>query len=231
MKISIILPTRKRSLNLERLFNSILETVNLRNRLEISLRLDEDDKDSDLIIKKFQSKLDLNLFRGPRLENKGFLWNQAWENATGEIFMMCGDDVVFRTPSWDLRIREEFAKIKDRIVFIFGKDGLQNEDLGTLGFIHENWTKTTGYFVPPHFQAHYHDTWNDELARRIERRIFIPELFFEHMHHSVGKSKCDEIYSEMDKSWDRDTKLWVETEQLRREDSEKLKKIIEGFHE
>lgn len=227
MKISLILPTRNRHDNLRRLFQSLIDTTHDLTKLEISMRVDEDDNTAWPVIGEFQ-ELDIRIIVGPRSNCYGDYWNDAWKNASGEIYMMLGNDFVFRTKDWDQRIREEFMKYDDRILFVFGEDGLQHGNIGTHGFIHKNWTDITGYFAAPMFNVYYHDTWNDSIAKAIGRRVYIPELYFEHMHHDNGKAVYDTIYQEMMSKTGNDAVIWKDTSELRSQTAEKLKQFIES---
>lgn len=226
--ISLILPTRNRPDNLKRLFQSILDTTEKLNNIEISMRIDIDDMKSLDIIEQFPS-LRIKGYVGSRSKNYGDYWNDAWKNASGEIFMMCGDDFVFRTKNWDKRIIEEFNKYPDKLIFVFGEDGLQHGNIGTHGFIHKNWTNLTGYFACPLFHVFYHDTWNDVIAKEIGRRIYIPELFFEHMHYSINKAPIDETYKEMSIKTTNDEEIWNKSEPVRKELVEKFKQFIKDY--
>jgi len=229
MKISIIMPTRNRPDNLQRLFDSLIATVADPLNVEVSSRIDEDDILSKQVFDNYIGRgFNCRYIIGPRsAERLNPLWNDAWKNATGEIYMMSGDDFVFRTPGWDTVIRNEFEKSSDKIRFIFGEDGIQHAALGTHGFIHKNWTDALGYFVQPYCMIYYFDTWNDEIAKMIGRKTYLPNLFFEHMHHSVQKSPTDALYNEMQRKGERDDQIWQETAQVRIAEANKLKSFIE----
>ena len=42
----------------------------------------------------------------------------------------------------------------------------------THGFLHRNWVETVGYFVPPYFSSDFNDTWLNEVADMIGRKIY-----------------------------------------------------------
>jgi glycosyltransferase involved in cell wall biosynthesis len=227
MKISILLPTRKRAANIVRLFNSILRTAIDFDKLEISLRLDEDDTITPAIINLYKdSKLNFRTIKGPCPDNNGDLWNDAWKNATGELYMMCGDDFVFRTEGWDLAIRAEFEKVPDRILFVFGRDGIQEGFIGTHGVIHKNWTDCLGYYAPMQFAAYCHDTWLSDIAKKLKRFIYLPHLYFEHMHYCNKKAEIDENYTRMNDKYLADLELWRNLERVRIEEANKLRKVM-----
>jgi glycosyltransferase involved in cell wall biosynthesis len=212
MKISVIMPTRNRPDNLRRIFQSAIDTVLDLDNFEFSLRMDFDDIDSVSIINEYSGtykNMNIRYIYGPRQYCQGHYWNDAWKNATGEIFMMCGDDFVFRTHGWDENIRKEFLKYDDRIAFVYGDDMLQHEALGTHAFIHRNWTDAVGYFVNMRTIVMYHDTWNHVLAEKLGRKVYRPDLIFEHMHPLIGKSVPDDVWLSMSEKGNiPDAKIW-----------------------
>lgn len=226
MKISAIMPTKNRPNNLRRIFDSVLETVSNKDLFEFSIRLDSDDSISLPVLQEYGSKLQIRASISDPTQNHGDLWNACWKQATGEIFMMCGDDFVFRTKGWDDKIRSVFEKSLDKIMLVYGDDGIQHAFLATHAFIHRKWTDALGYFAPMQFHSFYHDTWIDSLAQKINRRIYFPELNFEHMHHIAKKAPDDLIYQEMRNKTKDDDQIWEKTEGIRVQDAQKLKKVM-----
>jgi glycosyltransferase involved in cell wall biosynthesis len=211
LKISTIMPTRNRPENLKRIFQSAIETVSDLSNYEFSLRLDTDDKASMPVIEEFQAKgLQVRWVIGEREYCHGRYWNDAWRNATGEIYQMSGDDFIYRTKGWDEQIRKEFLKYEDRILFVFGNDLIHySGGLGTHAFIHRNWTDVTKYFVQERTVVFYHDTWNHVLADKINRIVFRDDLIFEHLHPITQRVQADNVMLEMLKKGEGpDVKIW-----------------------
>lgn len=188
MKISLLVPTRKRKEQFLRFYSSAMELANHPGRVEVVYYTDEDDDSYD----------ELNLYNAVRVVGKRVvlsnMWNRCHDEATGEIFGHMGDDIVFRTQGWDDIVREAFLDYDDRILFAFGDDGSSESnrnEFGTHGFIHKNWVDVVGYFVPPYFVSDYNDTFLNDVSRRIGRHKSIP-ILTEHMHYSLGKSEIDE---------------------------------------
>jgi hypothetical protein len=120
------------------------------------------------------------------------MWNYTYNTlSTGDIIMICGDDARFRTKSWDTLIRDEFLKQDDRIVLVYGDDMIQGAGLATHSFIHRRWIEVSGFWLPPYFCADYVDTWLFEVATKINRVRYLPNVITEHMHYTVGKSAYD----------------------------------------
>lgn len=186
--ISVLLPTRKRREMFLRLYNSAMSLANHPGLVEVVYYVDEDDDSYD----------GLNLYNATRISGPRVvlseMWNACYEAATGDIFMHCGDDIVFRTEGWDDVIRSTFAEYPDGIAFVYGNDGngeSEKNQFGTHGFVHRNWVDTVGYFVPPYFVSDYNDTFLNDMAKKVGRHRFV-DILTEHMHYSLGKSEMDE---------------------------------------
>lgn len=188
--ISILLPTRQRPHNIERLWESVINTVDDINNIELVMYIDDDDQTYDDL------KLDGNItiVRGPRIVLSE-CWNKCYEQAKGYILMHCGDDIVFRTKGWDTTVKTEFAKYPDHIVFVYGDDGGPARDFGTHGFIHRKWAEVSGFFVPPYFSSDYNDTWLNDVAKLINRHHRI-DIYTEHMHPAFNKAPVDDNHRE-----------------------------------
>jgi glycosyltransferase involved in cell wall biosynthesis len=221
-KISILLPTRNRPDMVERLLVSIIDTAKNPPYIEISARTDVDDNLTAPVFFQFRKKIAIRNKVGDRSAIHGDYWNDAWRNSTGGIVMMVGDDFIFRTKGWEAEVRKEFDKFPDGIVLVFGEDGIQHGNIATHAFISRRWTDILGYYVPMQFNVFYHDTWLTDLAQRLGRKVYRPDLVFEHNHHSVG-GKVDAVTLEMKERSKNDAEIWAATEPIRVADAEKLR--------
>ena len=73
--ISIIMPTRKRTGNLIRLINSVLETCRYPENIEMCIRVDYDDKESALALISFSDRIGVKISIGARQKCHGYYWN------------------------------------------------------------------------------------------------------------------------------------------------------------
>lgn len=225
--ISLLVPTRERYDGLTRMGGSALVNSVVPDGVEIVVYIDDDDDTYDELLESSGLKDVVTPVRGPRI-TLSKMWNRCAEHARGEIFGHMGDDIVFRTYAWDELVTNVFAEYDDRIVFVHGRDGIQDGGLGTHGFLHRTWVEAVGYFVPPYFSSDYNDTWLTEVADMIGRRRYVPELFTEHMHHTVGKAEIDQNTLDRLKRHAADdvdgTYKRLITE--RRSDAEKLREVM-----
>ena len=233
--ISILLPTRNRPDNVRRLYQSLIDTSDNMNDLEICFFIDDDDEISLNLVTELASKINVQAVQYTQAETgrtpQPLMYNELYKIGTGPIYMFCADDVVFRTRGWDSKVKAEFNKYEDRIVLVYGPDGFQfgKVPVCTHGFLHNNWIKTIGYFFPPYFNIAYNDTWLTEIAETIGRRIYLNDLYFEHIHPAAGKAAWDDVYTGKQEVVGGETNLYRQLAPQRQEDIDKLKKYIESF--
>lgn len=222
--ISLLLPTRGRPDNVRRLATSARETAS--GDVELIFYVDEDDPSSFEVVDEHGDQV----IRGPRVVLSE-MWNRCAELATHDVMMHCGDDIIFRTAAWDERILGEFDRFPDKIVFVHGEDGIQHANIGTHGFLHRRWVDAVGYFVPPYFSSDYNDLWLSEVADTLNRRVYLPDVYTEHMHPVAGKAPLDQTHQERLERHQRDNvgQLYVNLAYKRHEDVEKLRRIIEEY--
>jgi hypothetical protein len=218
MKISILCPTRGRPENVNRLMASLEATSAAMP--EVVFYIDDDDAVPGILP-------GCKIIRGPRIKMSQ-MWNKCAEAASGEILMIGADDIVFRTKGWDDDVRRAFAAFPDRLVFVHGNDGHWGAEFGTHGFLHRNWADIVGYFVPPYFSADFVDTWWNEVANALNRRIYLP-FVTEHMHPLFKKAQWDKTHQ--DKGGSEKTtnsaKLYDELRAERKVDCKKLAEAID----
>lgn len=234
MDYSIIIPTKNRAIAVNELLESIFSTSDNFEKVEICFYIDNDDNESKTCILQLIEKYGKNIkyTSSEKKLNLSQMWNYAYENiSTGEILMLCADDIRFRTKSWDTIIKNEFLKVNDKILLVFGDDLIQNEKLATHSFIHRKWVDISGFWLPPYFCADYVDTWLDDVARKINRIKYLPNVITEHMHFSVNKSKYDENTAKRLENLKKENpgNIYYEKENERIEHAYKLIQYIESF--
>ncbi len=158
------------------------------------------------------------------------MWNVAAAQASGDILMMCGDDIVFRTPGWDQKVIDAFDEYPDKIALVYGNDLIQHDRLATHPFIHRNWYDAVGYLVPNGFSCDWSDMWLNEVAIALGRRHYLPNVITEHVHPVMGKARLDDNHRERLARGRRDNvrALYEAREAERAVDVEKLKAVLNG---
>lgn len=231
LKISILCPTRGRPENVKRLMESIASMS--AEMPEIVLYVDEDDETMEPWaftghdnpwLEKLGDKLKV-CYGSRRLLSE--CWNVCAKVATGDILMHAGDDIIFQTKHWDVMVQNAFRSVPDKIIFVHGDDGHFGKQFGTHGLIHRKWMEATGYFVPPYFSSDFNDTWLNDVANALGRRVYLP-FKTEHMHPLFGKAEWDTTHKERlaRHQADKVDELYASKAPERAADVEKLKAVI-----
>ena len=174
--ISICVPTRGRP---ERFAAMVDQARRLAaGKVEVVARLDDDDPS------EYPELKGVLYVRGPRRLRDGHtemsgLWTEAWEAASGDYAMLCGDDALFLTRGWDTAVTRAFERVPDRILMVYANDGSRNPR-PIMPFVSREWIEAVGYFTPPDYPGWYADNWIWSLAVRLERVVFLPAVRIEH---------------------------------------------------
>ena len=199
--ISIICPTHRRPELQERFATSVYENAYKPEICEIVFGIDNDDemaiKAADNLKEKYGEDFIKVCLVEPNQEKLASIVNQCYQMTRGQILGNAADDVVFRSKNWDIVVLKQFEKFEDRIMLLWGDDGLWKGALASHFFLHENWAKVTGYLQPELFYADWTDHWMQRLAKRLGRAVVIHDrerLFLEH-----GGMEKDETYYKVKK--------------------------------
>ena len=237
--ISIVFPTRERPNAVLELFQTLQHNTHHKSRLEICLYFDDDDINSLQIIENNKNKFDFNIktIVKPRFFTKmSNMWNIAYQElAKNSIIMLCADDFRFRTHNWDDIVYEEFAKVPDKILLLYGNDGFISGRLqiATQSFVHRKWIENSPFWLPPYFSCDYCDTWLSDIAKNLNRKVYRNDLLIEHMHFLIGKSQKDknsEERIERDQK-DNNKQIYENKVEERLSQETKLKEYINNFIE
>lgn len=197
--------------------------------IESIVRIDADDSERAEYERLWDAGIIGVLVEGPRLVMSD-LWNDAAKHATADIMMLCGDDLVWKTPGWDAMVRDAFDASPDRIVLVYGGDGHHTSGYATHPLIHRRWYEATGHFTAPYFSSDYADTWLWDVSGLIGRRKYLP-FVTEHMHYLFKKGKIDQTMQEnLDRrARDHPVDLYESKADERRQDAERLRQAIAAF--
>lgn len=223
-RISVLVPTRNRPDNVRRLLDSAYRTSALPP--EFAFYVDTDDPTTHLTM-AVGAEYGARFILGSRIVLSE-MWNELAKIATHDIFMHCGDDIIFRSHHWDQRVVNEFDQHPDKLILVHGDDGYQRERLATHGFYHREWVNVLGRLVPPYFSSDYNDLWNTEVADMVGRRVYLPDVLTEHMHPSAGKGELDQTHLERLERHQRDdvAALYAALAHERVADAAKLRRAI-----
>lgn len=209
--ISLCIPTRNRPKIFSNLCNSVLEHAFNTDNIEFISYHDSDDKSI------YEYAGNHSEVIGERIVLSD-MYNKCHEVGTGPIYMWLSDDIIFETKDWDKYVQDFFDKSPDKIWFLHPNDHHYRSLFGVVGFLHENWIKTVGYFMPPYFSAWYADNWINDVSKRIQRKRMLREMTISHIpvedddthkDHMIRLRKDDnrKIYESLVQKREEDAKL------------------------
>jgi len=222
--ISVILATRERPHNIERLWKSVLD--NTTTVVEFVFAVDSDDQATAETLKKLDTgKMVIKTRSGPR-DYVPLRINESLQDCTGDVVALWGDDLVVRTQDWNLHIEEAIRTWADGVGLVYCRDDRHNEELCTHPFISRRFVDTLGYAAYDRFFHYYVDTWLHDIAKRINRLHYLPEVFIQHLHCDRKQAPVDNVYLGNYPYFKKDQETFAKDEARRQSDSDKLLKTI-----
>jgi hypothetical protein len=185
----VMVPTRGRRAQCERLLASFTETAS--PETEIAFVVDADDQDT-------YRGADWGRAMCAVLEPRGYLCEKLNKTAeavvdTYDALMWCADDHVFRTEGWDAAM---LASLED-----LGGSGWVYPDTVRRNDVPEIWmcssdvVRALGWFANPRLSHFLLDNSVAELGKRSGLIRWCPQAKVEHLHYSICKeTEHDEVY-------------------------------------
>ncbi len=195
--ISLLMPTRHRVQRAGLFLQSIVDTADNLLDIEVVLTIDDDDQDSQQICSPHPG-LKIIKIVGPRA-SMGELNTRCLKSATGQIIMLVNDDIIIRTKSWDSYFIENSKVFEDEIYLIHTKDGMRDSRLPMFPVLSRKYCDLVKNPYPESYPGDHIDTHIHDIFIRLKdlgyvREIYLPQVYFEHMHFALGKSKIDQVY-------------------------------------
>lgn len=192
-KILIVVPSRGRPDNAERLLEAIETTA--QNPVEVTFAVDEDDPTKDqypvgytTIVKGGSMVAALNEVAVAEAENYPYIG-------------FLGDDTLPHE-FWYGRIIYALESTKNSIVY--GNDLIQGPNLPTGVFMDSNIIKTLGYMAPPQQNHLFVDNYWKVLGESLRTLIYVDDAIIEHLHPLVEKAESDATYDKVNSVWGKD---------------------------
>jgi glycosyltransferase involved in cell wall biosynthesis len=186
---SFIIPTRGNPDSLLRLCDCIRACTRRLDELEIVLVIDTDDQATRQLE---LPALNIRKVEGPPGRNMAALITAGYRAATGQYLMLLNDDVVLRTPSWDDRVTEVFRSFPDDIVLVHVNDTIFRETLCTFPCLPRTYCELVGGicadgYLRYRIDDHIHNVFDLLSAIGYHRRIYLPDVVFEHLNLTPTK--------------------------------------------
>ena len=153
----------------------------------------------------------------------GPAWNALVRASRSHIVHMTADDLIFKTPKWDMKVRDHFCEQPFKVLHY--RDDLRDEKMALNPFVTRKWIEAIGY-IYPRLNHFYSDTWIEDIARQAGTLHYDPDLHIQQAHWKNSLAEWDQTYSRTrgNDVHSRDAKTWEESSFLRSE----LAKIIKA---
>lgn len=163
-------------------------------------------------------------------------WNDLASRCEGNLLVMAADDQTYNDFGWDDRLDRETLNYPDEIFCMWFNEGHWGAELCTFPIVSRKWCLTLGYFTTGLFECLYDDMWIWEIAKRVDRLHYIPDILTEHLHWGYGKAAIDETYTRKQVSPDRklkpavyrDMDLYCRTVAYRETDARRIADVMDG---
>jgi len=165
------------------------------------MTIDQDDMESQAI--SCPPPLHLVKLVGPPERPMGLMNQQCYQASSGQYVMLVNDDVVCRTTGWDALIYKTFARFPDDIALVYGNDLDQGAHVPTFPILSRAACRGMGGICPVsylnlHIESHIFDVFKQLKRLRHDRIVYLSELVFEHLHHTLNKSVADQTSKKRD---------------------------------
>ena len=187
---SLIIPTRGRIEGFGRLLDSLRENARDPTATEVIAVVDDDDFASQAFT---YSGLQFQRVVVPRGQTMGNLNLAGYRAAIGRYLMLLNDDVVVRTRGWDSHLERVCARYPDGIVLAHVNDGIFRDSLCTFPLVTREFCRIAGGICRPEYRRyriddHIHHIFDLIHLLGYTRRVFLPDLVFEHANTAMDPS-------------------------------------------
>lgn len=184
--LSVVMPTRGRPDLARATLEGLAKMATQPAAIEVVLYVDDDDSASH--------EIGCDALRIVRLKGErapmGAITSRCVAAASGRIVLLLNDDVRVATAGWDARIAAAFARFDDGIALVWGDDLHQRGANPTFPAISRAAIDALGWVTAPqfihfHIESHLFDVFARLARAGHERRVFLPDVVFEH-HFEIG---------------------------------------------
>jgi len=224
------MPTRERLARAQAFLQTVVETAANLSNVEVIVAIDDDDNASQALTSP-DPRLSLKKVIGPQA-SMGTLNSRCLKKASGDILMLVNDDILIRSKDWDKHLIERASHFSDSIFLMHTRDGYKDRSFPLFPILSR---RVCDLIQDPYPSAYCGDCIDSHLFdiflrlkdQGHDRILYLPEVFFEHMHFSVGKAPIDKLYQKRSRTKGNQTfySLWKQREQTAQTLADAIQKI------
>lgn len=159
MKISVIMPTRGRAMQMVGVLNSLRSQESGKNEVTYGIGCDVDDHVTIGTCEILQPRMPIRWHVTERQPSLGARVNQLAELMPADVYCSIADDVLCMTPGWDEKIAEAFAAKDDGVWWW----RMHYKEYALYAIVSEKWRQAAGKIFTDYFPYWYDDIWLLEL--------------------------------------------------------------------
>ncbi|MFZ1983525.1 MAG: hypothetical protein WAU91_03875, partial [Desulfatitalea sp.] len=176
--ITILIPTRKRTEFLKGMCDSLEQKTQDKNQIDLWLYVDHDDEETRVFIEGGALEAYSYKIRwiiGERTCSQGEMVNILWRNCDSGagIYFPLPDDYCILTSAWDQVVRDAFNRSNSRILLPYVDEPVGAPGQMLLPIMSAEWINCLGRILTEYFPFWFDDSWLDEVAQQIGRRVKI----------------------------------------------------------
>lgn len=226
--ISIVTPSRDRAAKAKGYIQSIQDTAEFPERVEVLLYVDDDDpqlKAYRAIMEHPWTLMRVHIEVGPSLFGDiGSMWNAVAKLAMGNILYAGNDDLMHITKGWDVVVDREVANYPDDIYCLWFNDNINGEKHCAFPLVSRKWYEALGYLYPTGFKYCYPDTWVFDIGKKVGRCRYVGDVMVEHQW--MGRHQ-DETYRRSRRQGEGDAQSFAARDPERVIEAEKIRRIMQ----
>ena len=186
MTIALLVPTRARPEQCQRMIDSANATANGNVHVMLAIQEDQIEAYKDV---KFCSKMIVPDW--PTVQS----WNELAKAAMltkAKLFMLCADDVVFSTPLWADALLNHHRGLKEKC-HVYSLQDSRDEAGTPHPIVSREWVDAMGYAFPPIFLHWKLDVWTVAIAKANGVFTHFKDFMLTHIKPSDA-GVCDETH-------------------------------------
>ena len=214
-KILLKFPTRSRPQTFLNVLRLLVENSSNPKDINylVSYDIDDPTMQGKIIEKTMSIPKYIAMFSG-HSHSKIHACNRDINQVTGwDIVVLMSDDMIPQTYGWDEIIRQKMQKhFPDTDGALWFNDGYQDR-ICTLNIFGKKYYDRFGYLYHPHYTSLWCDNEMTEVAKRLEKLQYFPDVIFKHEHPMNNtRVRKDRLYDKNESYYHADEKVYKKRE-------------------
>lgn len=157
--INVLIPSRGRPTQLAAALTSLNMCLSGENNVWFCVACDDDDTDTQQLLRRMRADMPLNIRIGPRPESLGSVANDLAAHWPADAYAVFGDDLLCVSYGWDALVAKAVRETPHGVFWWTSSSGVETY----VPIITEKWRAAAGFIFTEHFPFWFDDLWLQEL--------------------------------------------------------------------